>query len=141
MSMDTLAGIEPLREPVAERREAIRNWLAGGSERHQADVAAWEAKLDPFSEAEVKPHDAAFDDAAWSKVELPQPFEKHVAPDFNGVVWYRLRVTLSAAQAGGAAVFKLDRSTSRTRPTSTASRSGACPCTAPRAATRFLPGS
>ena len=107
MSMDTLAAIEPLREPVAERREAIRNWLAGGSERHQADVAAWEAKLDPFSEAEVKPHDAAFDDAAWSKVELPQPFEKHIAPDFNGVVWYRLRVTLSAAQAGGAAVLKL----------------------------------
>ena len=62
-------------------------------------MAAWEAKLDPFSEAEVKPHDAAFDDAAWSKVELPQPFEKHIAPDFNGVVWYRLRVTLSAAQA------------------------------------------
>ncbi|MGI5868318.1 MAG: sialate O-acetylesterase [Kiritimatiellia bacterium] len=109
LSLDSLEKIDPIREAVERRRNAIQDWFNGGSERFKEDLAVWEAKLDPYSHAEEKPYHEGFDDASWGKVALPQTFERHVAPDFDGVVWYRLRVTLTPAQAEAAATLKLGR--------------------------------
>ena len=107
MALDTLDKIDSLRDEVAARRVAIRQWLDGGSATFAADLAAWQAKLDPLSVAPVKPFEIRFDDAAWKRVELPRTFEAHIEPNFDGVVWYRTRVTLTAEQASRAAVLKL----------------------------------
>ena len=64
------------------------------------------AKADPGSQGEAwaKPD---FDDSAWKTMKLPGHFEKAGLPDFDGVVWFRKTVTLTADQASAKATLHL----------------------------------
>lgn len=107
LSLDRLAQVDGLAEPVAARRDAIAAWFAGGAERFGGELAEWTAKLDPFSTGDVKPFAVSFDDSAWKTVTLPASLEQHVAPSFDGVAWYRCVVDLTEAQAASEAVLSL----------------------------------
>ena len=48
-----------------------------------------------------------FDDSRWPKMIVPKLWEQQALGDFDGVVWFRKTVTISAADAGKAAVIEL----------------------------------
>lgn len=64
------------------------------------------AAADPGSKADAwaKPD---FDDKAWKTMKLPGHFEKAGLTGYDGVVWFRKTVELSAAQAGAKASVHL----------------------------------
>ena len=49
----------------------------------------------------------ALDDQAWPTLNAPQVWEEQGLPNFDGTLWMRRSVTLSAEQAAGAAVLHL----------------------------------
>ena len=109
LSLDSLATIPELTDAVAQRREAIVKWKAGGAEKFEKDLAEWESKRDPLSVAAIKPSALNFDDSAWTKVTLPITFENHIKKGFDGIVWYRLHVKLTAEQATAEAKIALGK--------------------------------
>ena len=48
-----------------------------------------------------------FDDSRWPKMIVPKLWEQQAPGDFDGVVWFRKTVTISAADAGKPAVIEL----------------------------------
>lgn len=109
LSMDSIAKVDALADSVQERRKMIADWNEGGSTRFAVALEEWTASLDPLSSAPVKPFVSAFDDSDWKTVLLPQSFEKHIHAQFDGVVWYRLNVTLTAEQAAAGATISLGK--------------------------------
>lgn len=66
----------------------------------------WLAELDardPLSGARARD----YDDDAWATAELPQVWEQHGLPDFDGLLWYRRTVDVPAAWAGRELVIEL----------------------------------
>lgn len=43
--------------------------------------------------------DASFNDASWPKMQIPGLWEQHVLQNFDGVVWFRKTIDLSAEEA------------------------------------------
>lgn len=109
LALESMDGVEGLADAVAARREAIQYWQKGGSAKFEEDLAKWQAQVDPLAGKEVKPCAEDFDDAAWQKALMPATFEKHIETGFDGVVWYRTKVTLSAEQAASPAVLSLGK--------------------------------
>ena len=99
--------IPSLKAAAAERKQKIQNWYNGGAERYEQALAEWEEKADPLSTEKVLPQNPVFNDSSWKKVKLPISFEESISPDFDGVVWYRTVITLSAEQASKTALIKL----------------------------------
>lgn len=64
------------------------------------------AVVDPGSQGELwaKP---AFDDSRWKTMKLPGHFDATVLPGYDGVVWFRKTIELSAEQAKAAATLHL----------------------------------
>lgn len=109
LSLESLEGVEGLADAVAARREAIKYWQEGGAAKFEDDLAKWQATVDPLAGKEEKPCAIDFDDAAWQKALMPATFEKHIEKGFDGVVWYRTKVELSAEQAATPAVLSLGK--------------------------------
>ena len=87
---------------AADKEDALRQWR---------DVTnAWWKAHDPGSMAAPTWSDPAFDDSGWDKIVPAGDWEgwgvKALA-DFDGTVWFRIPVTLTAAQASGDAVLSL----------------------------------
>ena len=53
---------------------------------YQGSLASWAA--------------TSFDDAGWKKMELPAYWEAGVLPNFDGVVWFRKKITIPTSWAG-----------------------------------------
>lgn len=72
------------------------------------DWPALIAKHDPGSQglAWSKP---AFDDSTWKTMTLPGHFDAGVLPDFDGVVWFRKTLALSAEQVAKSATLVLGK--------------------------------
>ncbi|MEO5893772.1 MAG: sialate O-acetylesterase [Ferruginibacter sp.] len=51
--------------------------------------------------------DATFADGAWPKMNIPGFWEEQSLADFDGMVWFRKTVSITAANAGKAAVLEL----------------------------------
>lgn len=108
ISLDSLESL-PFAEADAKRHRAqVKDWIENDGPAHYDEkVAAWERSLDPLSSGEVKPYEVQFDDSQWKSEQMPTMFEKHISPEFNGTVWYRFRVTLTAEQAAQKARIRL----------------------------------
>ncbi len=81
-----------LRQRRQAWREQALRWQ-GGLPLAGADGPGWAA----VSEA----------DARWREVQVPGAWESQGLPDFDGQVWFRRHVPLTAAQAAGAATLHL----------------------------------
>lgn len=77
---------------VQRRREVV-----------MARVRAWQGAL-PLAGGGADP---ALDDAAWPTLNVPQVWETQGLPGLDGQVWLRRHVTLTAAEAAGAATLHL----------------------------------
>lgn len=51
--------------------------------------------------------DPAYESATWNEMELPSLWEQRGLPEFDGVVWFRKTISLSAADAVDGAVLEL----------------------------------
>jgi sialate O-acetylesterase len=71
-------------------------------EKYNADMALWEKKLvssdKGFQQEKAIWAVANLDDSTWKTMPLPAFFENKGLPDFDGVVWFRKKITLSDAQ-------------------------------------------
>ena len=77
----------------------------GGEEGYQKRLALWTAESNAKGDIPADKED--FDDASWATVALPQTFEKQFDANFDGCVWYRRTVELTADQAAAAATLTL----------------------------------
>ena len=82
----------------------------GEGERQWAAVTdGWWMDNDPASAAATPWSSPTYDDSAWEEA-IPEGFWEASSPElamFNGVIWHRTTVTLTAAQAGGEATLAL----------------------------------
>lgn len=67
--------------------------LQGEAAQTDAAIASWKA--------------TDFDDSRWPVMSIPNVWENQQLGDFDGVVWLRKKITVSAADAGKAAVLEL----------------------------------
>ncbi len=76
--------------------------------RMHAIVRQWQGNL-PLWASPVAPDWAAadIDEGAWPELNAPQIWEEQGLPGFDGTLWYRRRIELSAEQAAGAATLHL----------------------------------
>ncbi len=109
LSLASLETVDGLADSVKARRAAIEHWSNGGSVKFEHDLAAWQTMLDPLSDGDLKPSAVEYDDSGWAKVLMPQTFEKHIDPTFDGVVWYRSTLSLTAEQAAATATLSLGK--------------------------------
>ncbi len=93
---------------VAALPDDTAGYLARYQQRMARIATEWQKGL-PLAPAGERPawHDAALDDSRWSSLQVPLAWEEQGMDEFDGVVWYRREVTLSAQQAAGAAVLHL----------------------------------
>lgn len=68
--------------------------LEHGPGRYQEQIESWWRTNDPGSANGTDWAGPAFDDSAWKSMNLPEHWEVHELPDYDGVVWYRLAVDL-----------------------------------------------
>jgi sialate O-acetylesterase len=81
-----------------------------GEQKWREIAHAWWVAHDPASSASPSWHDPAYDDSAWGRIVPTGTWREWGVPalkTFNGVVWLRENVELSAKQAQGAAVLSL----------------------------------
>jgi sialate O-acetylesterase len=75
------------------------------------ELHEWFIKNDPIGSAGPLPYTKAdFDDATWKSMKLPQNWEKVRLGDvdnYDGIVWFRLKVTVPATWAGHALKLSL----------------------------------
>lgn len=76
-------------------------------QRMQALAQRWQGALAVDGRDSRYWKDAEHDDAAWPALEVPVVWERQGLADFDGVVWYRKVIELSAEQAAGAATLHL----------------------------------
>ncbi len=83
---------------VEKRREQIDEW--NRSCPFQAQMDKWRADCAAMErDANGKlPTEDGYDFSTWKSVELPVSMEEHIAPSFDGVVWYVRTVELDAKQ-------------------------------------------
>jgi len=95
-SIDVMAK-DPMTATIAERAKVSLQGAPNGLEQYQTAMKAWQEKgvpdfFGPHSEDAAK---SDFDDSGWSAAEMPFNFPN----DFDGTIWFRKEVTLSASQA------------------------------------------
>lgn len=79
----------------------LRERLAAIARAWQGALPLWEGRgAAPWSAPDV-------DDAHWPTLEAPRVWEQQGLAGFDGTVWYRKRVTLTAEQARGEATLEL----------------------------------
>lgn len=78
---------------------------SGGKDEYNRRIKLWEAECK--AKGGIHAETVGFDDSTWKTVSLPTTFEKHIAKDFDGRVWYRRAITLTAEQAAGEAKLTL----------------------------------
>jgi sialate O-acetylesterase len=84
------------------KEQALRRW--------REDSNAWWKAHDPGSAASPAWYDPAYDDSHWAQIVPAGDWEGWgvaALTDFDGIVWFRKTVTLSAAQTKGNAVLSL----------------------------------
>ncbi|EEF24459.1 sialate O-acetylesterase, putative, partial [Ricinus communis] len=104
-----LATLPDYREGVAAVAEYGADPVAGMRAEEARNEAWWRAH-DPAAAAQLAWRLPDFDDAGWQQLTPRGPWkESGVAgfANFNGVVWYRTAVTLTAAQAASANALRL----------------------------------
>jgi len=86
-------GLRPLTD-FADRLQRVATANAGDKTDFTTEFENWCERNDPgtqqgWSKAEC-------DISSWKTVNMPQAFEKAELPDFDGIVWFRLRLDLPA---------------------------------------------
>ncbi len=87
---------------AASPKQGVKKW--------NAIAHAWWLAHDPASAATPAWHDPTYDDSSWGQIAPTGTWREWNVPvlkTFNGVVWLRETITLSAEQAKGAAVLSL----------------------------------
>ena len=92
-------------EIEAARGRAAEFEAAGGKAEFQKRLELWVAECK--TRGDIHAEGAGYDDSAWAPVQLPATFEKHIDKDFDGRVWYRRHVTLTAEEAARGATLTL----------------------------------
>ncbi len=87
LDLDSLAKVK-----TAAALQKIKT-LQGDMAQTDAVISTWKAP--------------AFDDSKWPVLKIPGLWESQQLGDFDGVVWFRKKITLSAADAGKEAVLEL----------------------------------
>lgn len=70
-------------------------------------VSAWQPNLDFKASDDPKMAEPGYDHSRWPTLKAPEVWESQGLADLDGVVWYRREITLTAAQAQGAATLSL----------------------------------
>ena len=89
-------------QPSAEPTKKPRIKARGDAAPATGGIIDWSKRIavaDPGSKGDAWAK-LDFDDKAWKTMKLPGHFENAGLPDYDGVVWFRKTVELSAAQAG-----------------------------------------
>lgn len=103
LSLERFGRIPECAEEAAERRRVVDAWEHGGREAFARSQKLWDDSYDgsdPFEGAALQPWSPEFRETDWTPVEMPATFETAFdSPEFNGVVWFRRTVELTAEQA------------------------------------------
>lgn len=108
LSPDVLGALPAYAEAERLLTDYAVDAASATAERIQA-TEAWSRSVDPESAAYS---DADVDDPAWSEMNLPGSWERSGAPGlvaFDGVMWFRRNLELTADQAARPAVLGLGR--------------------------------
>lgn len=70
-------------------------------------LEAMQGKVNEGPEEIARWKSAAYDDTRWPEMTVPALWEMNVLPGFDGVVWLRKTITLSASEAGKGATLHL----------------------------------
>lgn len=96
--------------PDLDMLDAYRRDPAAAEEQWRRKIAAWWTEHDPASAAATPWSDPKFDDGDWDRFIPGGAWEGWGIDDlrnFDGVIWLRKHLTLTAAQAAGAAKIDL----------------------------------
>ncbi|MEJ7589434.1 MAG: sialate O-acetylesterase [Ferruginibacter sp.] len=107
-SREAFKSSEEFKEMIASMPSLNLDSLA--KEKLQANTKRIEkiqAILQPSATNISSWKEASFDDARWPKIMVPGLWEDQTLGDFDGVVWFRKTVNLTAADAGKAGVLEL----------------------------------
>ncbi len=63
-----------------------------------AKIVQWQGAL-PDKNETAQWKETTYNDAGWQKMKVPGLWEQQALPDFDGVVWFRKTITLSATEA------------------------------------------
>ena len=99
LSLDALHTVDDdYANRVENRRKQIDAW--DRSCPFERQMSEWKATCNAKeSDSQGKlPMEDGYDFSTWKSVELPVSMEEHIAPSFDGVVWYVRTVELDAAQ-------------------------------------------
>ena len=81
--------------------------LVGGGRAYAERVADWYAANDPGSKPGANWESIDLDPAGWKSVPIPDGFDGLGLGGFDGTAWFRKEITLTEAQAAGAATLDL----------------------------------
>lgn len=102
------AAADPDLAPLLRRMPTDAAAFAAEHRRRQwAIVQQWQQTPAPETRTDAQWADPALDDAAWRTLQVPQVWEEQGLDGFDGHVWYRHSIELSAEQAAGAAELQL----------------------------------
>jgi sialate O-acetylesterase len=105
-SLEALNTHPDFRSAAAQIQE-MRTALASGKDDFDKRMADWWARSDPGSAAGRNWADPGAATTGWRTMELPKAWEDGGLANFDGIVWFRREVEVSADDAGKAAVLHL----------------------------------
>ena len=102
LSKEAYCGADPACPPeYARNMKNVADYEArGGKAEFEKRMERW--KADNAGKSDIHAEAPDFDDSGWKTASLPVSFEKQFDSGFDGCVWYRREVVLSAAQAAAA---------------------------------------
>ncbi|MBI1374627.1 MAG: sialate O-acetylesterase [Phycisphaera sp.] len=104
-SGDALMAMDDFRPAVEGIRQMAEAANRGASEKFEDRVNKWWNDNDPGTKASWQNTDA--DDASWKTMKLPNGWENAGLPNYDGIAWFRLAVTLPDGAAGKKAKLRL----------------------------------
>jgi len=98
---DLAPSMQSMPSDPARYGESMHAHQLASVRRWQGELPAWAGATPPDWQ------DAGLDDSAWPELNAPQVWEEQGLPEFDGTLWYRRSVELTAAQAAGTATLHL----------------------------------
>ncbi len=106
-SPESLAGQVDFAQMMRAMPTTLDAYLAMRDAQSKQLIQSWQQPLSVEEEKVQTWHEPQYKDARWSSLNAPQYWEEQGLTDFDGVVWYRRELNLSAQQANKAAVLHL----------------------------------
>jgi len=105
-SSDALAKMPEFKTLMARIAEAKAD-PDSSMQKYQAELDAWQKKVDAAGAQGRAAIEPGFDDSGWKDMALPATWEQAGLPDFDGLVWFRKTIDVPESWAGKELMLEL----------------------------------